>query len=111
MAHLESRMEYIRRKFQMFFNGFERVPPTAELETLKREMRDFQNMGFATAQARFKAQNLVARFTTQRQMWERDLVRKEEGLPRLGAPVGMAQAGNQPPGPNRPKSTDPIDDL
>lgn len=98
---LESRIEYLRRKFQMYFNGFDRAPPTTELEALTRDIRDFQATGFNNAQSRFKAQNLVARFTMQRQMWTRELMRREEGIVRGANPVQV----------RKEKGFEPIDDL
>ena len=101
MAMLESRIEILRRKFQMYINGFERAAPVAELEALTRDVRDFQTTGFNTAQSRFKAQNLVARFTAQRQMWAREIQRREEGLSRGANPVVL----------RKEQGMDPIDDL
>ncbi len=104
MAAIESRIEHLRRKFQMYFNGFDRTPPLTEFESLKREVRELQQSGFVTAQARFMAQNLVARFQVQRSMWDRELQRREEGLSRPGiaAPRGQIRDG---------KTVEPIDDL
>lgn len=104
MAAIENRLEHLRRKFQMYFNGFDRTPPSTEYDALKREVRELQQTGFATSQARFKAQNLVARFQVQRSLWDRELMRREEGLVRPGfAPIkGFAP---------KDKSVDPIDDL
>ncbi len=104
MAAIENRLEHLRRKFQMYFNGFDRTPPITEFEALKRDVRDLQQSGFVTAQARFKAQNLVARFQVQRALWDRELQRREEGLARPGvaAPKGHGRED---------KSLEPIDDL
>ena len=55
MAAIEARIDHLRRKFQMYFNGFDRTPPTTEYEALKRDVRDLQQTGFVTSQARFKA--------------------------------------------------------
>jgi len=104
MAAIEARIDHLRRKFQMYFNGFDRTPPTTEYEALKRDVRDLQQTGFVTSQARFKAQNLVARFQVQRSLWDRELQRREEGFTRPGlAPIRGAH--------HDPKTTDPIDDL
>ena len=88
LQQMDSKLEQLRRKFQMFFNGFERQPPTVEFETLKREFREFSSVSYATGQARFKAQNLIARWQVQRTMWERDLARYEEGKFKPGAGRG-----------------------
>lgn len=82
---LEQKLEAMRRKFQQYFNGFERLPPIAEFEQLKREFRDLGTQSYSTGQARFKAQNLMARWQVQRTIWERDLQRMEEGKFKTGA--------------------------
>ena len=87
LAQLESKLELLTRKFNRYFNGFERVAPQLEFEAMKREMRDLQAQAFSTGQSRFKAQNLVARWQVHRSRWERDLARKEEGTFKPGASV------------------------
>ncbi len=79
LQYLEQRIEIMRRKFNMYFNGFERVPPNVEFDQLKREFREFATQGFSTGQARFKAQNLIARWNLLKNIWDRDLQRMEEG--------------------------------
>jgi hypothetical protein len=88
---LEQKLEAMRRKFQQYFNGFERLPPIAEFETLKRDFRELGTQQYSTGQARFKAQNLLARWQLQRTLWERDLGRMEEGKFKTGA--GKAAMG------------------
>lgn len=79
MQQLDARIELLRRKFNMFFNGFDKLPPTQEFETAKREFREFSTQSFASPTMRFKAQNLIAKWNLARTMWERDLQRMEEG--------------------------------
>lgn len=79
LQQLEVKLEQLRRKFQNYFNGFEKTPPTFEFDALKREFRDFGMQQYSTAQARFKAQNLVARWNLLRALFERDLARMEDG--------------------------------
>lgn len=85
LVTLEQKLETMRRRFQQYFNGFDRLPPTAEFEGLKREFRELAVTQYSTGQARFKAQNLVARWQLQRTIWERDLARMEEGKFKPGA--------------------------
>lgn len=104
MAAIETKIEHLRRKFQLYFNGFERTAPITEYDSLKRDIRELQQTSFVTAQARFKAQNLVARFQVQKSLWDRELQRREEGVARPGlAPVRAHAQENQGP--------EPIDDL
>lgn len=79
LQQLEIKLEQLRRKFQNYFNGFDKTPPTLEFDALKREFREFGMQQYSTAQARFKAQNLLARWNLLRSTFERDLQRMEEG--------------------------------
>lgn len=81
---LEQKIELLRRKFQMYFQGFERSPPMLEFDAAKREFRELQQATFSTAQTRFKAQNLMARWQIVRGQWERDLQRVENGELKVG---------------------------
>lgn len=85
LQHLEVRIEVVRRKFAKYFNGFDRTPPIVEFDQIKREFREFATVGFATGQARFKAQNLIARWNLLKNIWERDMQRMEEGKFRPNA--------------------------
>jgi len=85
LVELEQKLERMRRKFAAYFNGFDRLPPTLEFEALKREFRELTSQTFSTGQSRFKVQNLIARWQLQRSMWERDLVRMEEGKFKPGS--------------------------
>jgi hypothetical protein len=92
LNQLEVKIEHLRRKFQMYFQGFDRSPPSLEFEAVKREFRELQSQVFSTAQARFKAQNLMAKFQIMRNSWERDLQRVENGELKVGL---MAVKRNQ----------------
>lgn len=84
---LEQKIEHLRRKFQMYFQGYERSPPTLEFDAAKREFRELQQQTFSTAQTRFKAQNVLARWQIMRGQWERDLQRVENGELKVGLTV------------------------
>lgn len=101
LVALEQKLEVLRRKFQQYFNGFERLPPTLEFESVKREFRALSAQQYSTGQARFKSQNLLARWQLQRTIWERDLQRMEDGQFKTGAGRAAVQAG---------KNLDKIDD-
>ena len=104
MAAIDARIDHLRRKFQMYFNGFERAPPNVEYDALKRDVRELQNAGFTNPVARFKAQNLVARFQVQRTIWDREIARREEGLVRPGMAPIQRHGRDE-------KLVEPIDDL
>ncbi|MSP90565.1 MAG: hypothetical protein EXR79_01980 [Myxococcales bacterium] len=79
ITHMEQRLEQVRRAFRAYFLGFDRLPPGDLYRAVQKEFREFQQQQFSVAAARFKAQNVLARWNMLRATWERDLVRMEEG--------------------------------
>lgn len=92
LAELETRLMNCKRGFDMYFNGLEKTPPLVEFEALKRAFRDLTRTGYSTSALRFKVQNLIARWQTWRSLWERQLLKMEEGTykPGVGARPGRA---------------------
>jgi hypothetical protein len=79
IGYMDQRLESVRRAFQAYFLGFDKLPPMDLYHAVQREFREFQQQQYAVAAARWKAQNLIARWNLHRTTWERDLVRMEEG--------------------------------
>lgn len=92
LDQLQMRIEKCKRNFDMYFNGMEKKPPLREFEKLKRDIRNLQNTGYATATLRFKVQNLLARWQLISALWERNLQKMERGefKPGVGARAGSA---------------------
>ncbi len=92
LADLERRLIKCKRGFEMYFNGIEKKPPLVEFEALKRAFRDLTRVGYSTSVLRFKVTNLIARWQTWRALWERQMLRMEEGSfkPGVGAAPGRA---------------------
>ena len=85
LADVERKMMKVKRGFEMYFLGLEKIPPLREYEALKRAVRALQSTGYATATLRFKVQSTVARFSQYRNLWDRQLRRFEDGSFRPGA--------------------------
>ena len=85
----------------MYFNGLEKRPPLREFEGLKRSFRDLTRVGYSTSTLRFKVSNLIARWQVWRSLWERQMLRMEQGTykPGVGAAPGRATERQR----NRPK--------
>lgn len=90
LDQLEMRIEKIKRKFDAFFNGFEKKPPLVEFQALKREVRTLHKTGYSTATLRFKVQNMIARWQIMASLWERNMLKMERGefKPGVGAKAG-----------------------
>ncbi|MCO4761780.1 MAG: hypothetical protein KC502_09765 [Myxococcales bacterium] len=97
LADIEQRMMKVKRAFEMYFSGVEKVPPLREFERLKRDVRAMTGTGYATATLRFKVQSLIARFNQYRNLWERQLRKFEDGTyrPGVGAAPGRGPRGGR----------------
>jgi hypothetical protein len=78
----EAKIEKLKFEYDQYFLGFSKIPPEKlrkEIERLVRKYLSFKspNTGF-----RFRAQNLVQRVTTYRQLWDRTLQQIEDGTYR-----------------------------
>ncbi len=92
LADLERRLLQCKRNFELYFNGLEKKPPLVEFEALKRAFRDLTRVGYSTSVLRFKVQNLIARWQVWRALWERQMLKMEQGTykPGVGAAPGRA---------------------
>ena len=92
LAQLEQRLMRCKRAFEMYFGGLEKLPPLKELEALKVDFRRLSERRYATAVLRFKVKNMMARWQSMRQLWERQMMQKERGTykPGVGAAPGRA---------------------
>lgn len=85
LADIERDMMKVKRGFELYFSGLEKVPPLREYEALKRAVRGLMSTGYATATLRFKVQSTIARFSQYRNLWDRQLRKFEDGSYRPGA--------------------------
>lgn len=94
IADLERRLIKCKRDFEKYFNGLEKKPPLAEFEALNRSFRELTRVGYSTSILRFKVENLIARWQVWRALWQRQMLRMEEGTYKtgVGAVPGSAVA-------------------
>lgn len=96
LAELERRMLALKRDFEMYFNGFEKLPPLDKFEMLKRDVRGLTEVNYATAVLRFKVTTFIARFNQFRTLWDRQLLQFEQGAFKSGRRVSLV--GHRPRG-------------
>jgi hypothetical protein len=113
IVRLEKELRDLKRAFELYFAGVERRPPIEDFEKLKKSFAGLVGRGFATAQVRFRVENLLSRWQTYRAKWERDLAKMEVGkfkrgigaAPGRGVEESRARkargASKQPPAPRR----------
>lgn len=79
MDRLEEDMRKLRIEFDIYFNGAAKKPPydtKNRVETMIKRFSDDRNMTFAQ---RFRYNSLVARYTSFRELWRRNIQSLEEG--------------------------------
>lgn len=89
LADLEQRLLSLKRDFEMYFNGFEKLPPLDAFERFKRDVRGLTNDNYATAILQFKVTNFISRFNQFRSLWERQLLQFEVGQFKVGRKVSL----------------------
>ncbi len=79
LDRLEVTIRQLQVKWELFFNGQEKKPPSeiqAQVETL---VRRYSNAEIRNNGERFRYQGLAARYTTFNELWQKKLRAREEG--------------------------------
>jgi hypothetical protein len=79
LDRLEVTIRQLQVKWELFFNGQEKKPPSeiqAQVETL---VRRYANAEIRNNGERFRYQGLAARYTTFNELWQKKLRAREEG--------------------------------
>jgi hypothetical protein len=99
LDRLDVAIRQLQVKWDLFFNGAEKKPPT-ELQTqVEALVRRHSNAEIRNNGDRFRFQSLSARFTTFNELWQKRLRVREEGKP-FGM-HGLRAEQLPPPGPKR----------
>jgi hypothetical protein len=114
-------MRQLQVKWEMFFNGQERKPPSELQSQLDTLIKRLNNTEIRNNGDRFRFQGLTARFTTFNELWQKKLRAREEGrlygmhglkaekMAEQRVPVGVA--ARQPEVPREFRVTDPSRDA
>jgi len=94
-AQLERWLTELARKWDRFFAGDRQVPvpPERERAALERRLQELSRTEGRTASERFRMEQLLHRFATYNQLWQRMLRDREEARIALG---GARRAPNEP---------------
>lgn len=104
LDRLEVTIRQLQVKWELFFNGQEKKPPSeiqAQVETL---VRRYSNAEIRNNGERFRYQGLAARYTTFNELWQKKLRAREEGK-AFG--VHGLRAERLPPPPPAPVAAPP----
>jgi hypothetical protein len=106
LARLDTSIRQLLVKWDMFFSGAEKKPPTELQERVELIIKRYGSVEIRNNGERFRYQSLTARFTTFNELWQKRLRAKEEGkafgqhglraellpLPPAGAPAARPAA-------------------
>ncbi len=79
LDRLDSAIRQLQVKWDMFFSGAERKPPSDLQTQVERLVKLYANSEIRNSGERFRYQSLSARFTTFNELWQKRLRAREEG--------------------------------
>ncbi|MFO8057300.1 MAG: MXAN_5187 C-terminal domain-containing protein [bacterium] len=97
LADLEQRIERLRADYDQYFMGQRKRAPLQEKTSVQYYIRRLSNQKITNTRLNFKFQQLVAKFNSYNQKWERQMQAMEQGTMRRGRPTGKAAAAASPP--------------
>ena len=80
ISELNSKLEILKKEYDLFFAGEVRVPPEQLREHLEREVRKLTLMEFRKPRLNLIVNNFVNKFTVYNSMWKKRLNEIELGL-------------------------------
>ena len=98
-AALETEVEELKVKYEMYFLGVERKEPHQVRDDLKKKVLRLKERFTRNAGVRFRVQSLHARFISYERLWLRSTREKEEGTYRRDLFKARLHAQQRVPGP------------
>jgi len=98
-AALETEVEELKVKYEMYFLGVERKEPHQVRDDLKKKVLRLKERFTRNAGVRFRVQSLHARFISYERLWMRSTREKEEGTYRRDLFKARLHAQQRVPGP------------
>ena len=77
LDHFEQLIEKVRVEYDRYFLGVLRFPPEKAEKEAERIIRKFRTVHIANSMLQFRFNNLVARFITYRERWQRIMMERE----------------------------------
>ena len=79
LDRLDTTMRQLQVKWDLFFNGQEKKPPTDLQTQVEQLIKKYANSEIRNNGERFRYQSLSARYTTFNELWQKRLRAREEG--------------------------------
>jgi hypothetical protein len=93
---LERRLEELRNQYEQFFLGSKRTPPEQQRTSVQYLIRRLANQQNPNYQIRFRFQQLVAKFNSYNQYWERIMHQIETGTYKRDVFKAALHSGQNP---------------
>ena len=77
---LEPKVERLKALYQQYFMGIEKIPPHVLKKEVDRTIWRLRRIRLQNTQARFKFQQIIQRYNTYNQYWQRILREIEKGM-------------------------------
>ncbi len=113
LSNLEQRIERLRADYDQYFMGQRKRAPLQEKTSVQFLIRRLSNQRVTNTRLNFRFQQLVAKFNSYNQKWERQMQAMEQGNMRRGAvrPTSKPSSTPSPPaGGNQEKGQKPKGD-
>ena len=101
LDRLDVTIRQLQVKWDLFFNGQEKKPPSDLQSQVEGLVRRYANVEIRNNGDRFRYQSLCARYTTFNELWQKRLRAREEGKP-FGV-HGLRAEQLPPPAPPPPR--------
>src|SRR5688500_5819195 len=76
---LEEDIRRLKNKFDQFFAGIQKMPPTTDRRNLEAFIHELSKQNFRDNTRRFRFNTLLTRYNQYREMWARRMREREEG--------------------------------
>jgi hypothetical protein len=99
IRRLEHDIHRLKVAYDQYFSGVERRPPELLAGKVAKEVRTLTSTVMTNTAQRFKSQQLISRYNTYQQFWQKNLRDLEEGRrPRRVVRSGSASTAKPQPG-------------
>ena len=79
LDRLEEDIRKLKNKFDQFFSGIQKMPPTTERRNLETLIHELSRQKMRENSRRFRFNQLLTRYNQYREMWGRRMREREEG--------------------------------
>jgi hypothetical protein len=104
---LDEDIRKLKNKYDQFFTGITRVPPSFERHQLESAIHELSRQKFSDKTRRFRFTTIISRFNQYRELWGRRMRESEEGPLdyRRRQALMNQKVGPQPEAPPEPRVT------